>query len=113
MLKQLKNDENGIVFVTVLMVIIMMTVLTLSIISMNISQVMVSENEIKRIQAEMAAQGGLAFMLANRLSNTPGGVITYPVTLGNAALNVTSNINIGSPNTGINNTTNMTITVDY
>ena len=92
MLKQLKSDQKGVVFVTVLMIIIAMIILTVSIISMNVNQVLVSETEVKRIQAEILAMGALAYTFANQLSNSPGDFITYTQTLDNVTFTVVSNV---------------------
>ena len=66
MLRGLKNDEKGIVFVTVLLIIIVMMVLTVSVISMNVTQVTSTEREIKRIRAESLAMGMVAYVYANQ-----------------------------------------------
>lgn len=74
----------------VTMIIIVMVVLALSIFSMNVSQSLLAESEIKRIQAEILAQGALALTFANQLSNSPGNIITYTQTLGNTVFTVNS-----------------------
>ena len=92
MLKPLKSDKKGVVFVTVLMIIIAMIILTVSIISMNVNQVLISEAEVKRIQAEILAMGALAYTFANQLSNSPGGSITYTQTLDNVTFAVEADV---------------------
>ena len=75
MLKNLKNND-GVVFVTVLAIIITMMILTVSILSLNTTQTIVSENEVKRLKAEILSTGALAFTFANQLSDTPSDRIT-------------------------------------
>ena len=59
MLRNLKNNKKGVVFVTVLVIIIIMMVLVVSVISVNLSHVMVSEGDVKKIQEEMLGIGAL------------------------------------------------------
>lgn len=92
MLKQLQNNEKGIIFVTVLMIIIVMMVLTFSVISMNVSQVSVTESEIRRIQSEIIAMGALARTFANQLSTSSSNNIEYSVVIDGRTYNVVSNI---------------------
>lgn len=93
MLKELRTNQNGIVFVTVLMIIIVMTVLTVSMISLNVNQSLLSEGEIKRIQAETIALGALAHMFTNlQLGGSSSNSITYPVSIGNVTYTVVANL---------------------
>ena len=104
MFKQLKNNERGMVFVMVLMVIVVMTVLAISIVSMNVSQVMIAEDQTKRIQAELLALGAMAYKYDGGSQNS------YTETLGNSVFTVT--INIENTTTGIfSSTKNMDIHV--
>ena len=96
MLKQLKQNEKGVVFVTVLMIIIVMMVLAISVISINVSQVMITEGEAKRLQAEILAMGALAYSFANQMSTSPGNQMTYMQSLDNVAYNVFVNLANGS-----------------
>ena len=111
MLKDLKKNKQGIVFVTVLMIIIVMTVLTLSVISMNVSQYMISEGEVKRIQAEVLGMGALAYILANQLSTDPSNSITYTARLDNVTFLV--NAEIGGAGQGPLSTDLLNIDVSY
>ncbi len=96
MLKSLKNNEKGVIFVTVLMIVIVMMVLVVSIVSMNVSQVTLAENEIRRVQAEILAMGALARTYGNQLSNSTGNFIQYTVDFGNFTYLVTSNVYSGN-----------------
>ena len=55
-LKKLKsrNNERGVVYVTVVMIIMVLTVLALSVVGLNANQSILAEKEIKRIQAEQS-----------------------------------------------------------
>lgn len=77
---------------TVLMIIIVMIILTISIISMNVNQVLVSEAEVKRVQAEILAMGALAYTFANQSSGSPGSSIIYEETLDNVTFTVNSQV---------------------
>ena len=92
MLRDLKQNEKGVVFITVLMIIIVMMTLAISVISVNVSQVMVTEGETKRLQAEILAMGALTRAFANQMSPSPGNNISYPQTLGNITFNLTANL---------------------
>ncbi len=111
MLKQLKNNENGIVFVTVLMVIIVMAVLTVSMISLNVSQSVLAENESKKAKAETLAQGGLFFFLANKSGPSPSNYIQYNYC--DKTEDVRYRVTINMAGAGINNTNKLNITVAY
>ena len=108
MLRTLKNNKKGVVFVTVLMIIIVMMVLAISIISMNVSQVMVAESEVKRIQAEIIAFGAIAYTFANQASSSPGNDITYSTTIGTETFDTV--INVGTP---VNDISPLSINVIY
>ena len=92
MFRQLKNNDRGIIFVTVLMIIIVMTVLTVSMISMNVSQTLLTESEVKRIQAEILAMGAIAYTFANQLSASPSNSLSMSQTIDNVTFNVTADI---------------------
>lgn len=77
MFRQLKGNNSGVVFVTVLMVIIVMAILTVSMISLNVSHTVIAENEAKRVKAETLAAGGLSYFLSNQLGPNPSNSITY------------------------------------
>jgi type II secretory pathway component PulK len=109
MLKELRKNEKGIVFVTVLMIIIVMMVLAVSVISMNVSQVSITEAEIKRVQSEIIAMGALARTFGNQMSSSPSNFIQYNVTVGSFTYQVTSNV---YGNSGPLNTAFLDISID-
>ena len=111
MLKQLKNNERGVVFVTVLMIITVMTVLAISVVSMNVNQVMMAESEVRRLQAEILAFGALAYTFTNQASSSPSNYISYLQTLDGETFNIEAVV--GPPNSGIYNTSSLTINVTY
>ena len=92
MFKELRNNNRGIIFVTVLIIILIAMVTAISVLSLNISQIKSSENELRYIQAKILAEGGLAQMLINKLSGAPGDIITYSETLGNTTFTIVANI---------------------
>lgn len=92
MLKKIQNNENGVIFVTVILIILVMMVLTVSILSLNISQVRVTESEVKRVQAEVLAMGTLGLTFANQLSDSPDNNIAFTETLGDVDFTVTSDL---------------------
>lgn len=110
MLRDLKNNKKGIVLVTVLMITIVMMILAISVISLNVSQVLMTEGEVKRLQAELIAMGALAYTFANQLSDTAGDNIGYTITIENTTFTVSSNVGAA---TGPNNTNSLNIVVSY
>jgi len=92
MLRNLKRNKKGIVFVTVLMIIIVLMILAISVISLNVSQVLVTENEVRRLQAEVIALGALAKIYGYKLSNGSANFLTNFDTLNNRLFTITSNI---------------------
>ena len=112
MLRQLKNNEKGVVFVTVLMIILVMMVLAISIISLNVSQVMTSENEVRRQQAEALAMGALVYTFADQLSGAaPVNQYSTIETLDGLPFNVF--VNLADSPTTPSGTSNLDITVSY
>ena len=112
MLKQLRHKEEGVVFVTVLMIIIVMMILVISILSINVSQVMITESETKRVQAEIIARGALDYFIANQLSNSAGNYITYSETLNGTDFQVTINMDETNPSL-FDPASSLNILVDY
>ena len=111
MFRDLRKNNKGVVFVTVLMIIIVMAVLTVSIISLNVNQSMLTEGEAKRMNAETLALGGLAVMLANQQSARPKNYITYLNLIDGISYNVQINLaGAGLPGTG---TSALNISVTY
>lgn len=99
MLRQLRENEKGVVFITVLVIILVMMTLTVSIISMNVTQTVSTEAEIRRIQAEVLALGALPYTFSNQLAGSASDFITYTETLGNTIFTITANVSgPGLPN---------------
>ena len=71
MFRKLKENKNGFIFVTVLMIILVMMVLTISVMSLNVSQVKSTEGEIRRLQAEVLTSGMLAQQYASQNISNP------------------------------------------
>lgn len=96
MLKKLHNNEDGVIFVTVILIILVMMVLTISILSLNTSQIRITEDEVKRVQAEVLAMGTMGLTFANQLSDSPNDNIAFTENLGGVVFAVTSDLD---PNT--------------
>ena len=92
MFRELKNNNHGIIFVTVLIIIIVAMVLAISVLSFNISQIKSSEYELKHIQARLLSEGGLSQMLISKFSGNSANIITYTETLGNTTFTIIANI---------------------
>ena len=92
MLKDLKNNNHGVVFVTVLIIIIVTMVLAISALSLNVSQVKSTESELKHLQARILTEGALARILVNQLSGSPTNPISYSETIGNTTFTIVANI---------------------
>jgi len=90
--KDLKNNEHGVVFVTVLIVIITTMVLAISVLSLNISQIKSAENELKYIQAKVLADGALFKILSTQFVGTPQTTDSYPETVGSTTFTIQSDI---------------------
>jgi len=102
MLKDLKNNEHGVVFVTVLIVIITTMVLAVSVLSLNISQIKSAENELRYIQAKVLADGGLVQILSTQFVGTPITTNTYTETIGGTTFTIQSEITPGPGPAGSN-----------
>ena len=111
MLRQLRQNERGVVFVTVLMIIIVMMALTVSIVSLNVTQVTRTAGEVKHVQAEYLALGAIPYLYANQWTSSPDNVITYTETLDGIPFTVIANLS--GPGLGGYNTNKLDITVTY
>ena len=110
MLKYLKKNKKGIVFVTVLAIIMVMMVLVISILGMNSTRVMISEEEVRRIQAETLAMGVSTAIFANQAAGT-----FTPGTSTQILDNTTYTIGTlrGTASSGIYGTTPLNVVVNY
>ncbi|HNV23638.1 MAG TPA: hypothetical protein PLH56_01335 [Candidatus Omnitrophota bacterium] len=63
-IKKISNNEKGVVFILVISIIMVMMILTISILSINTSQVVSTEEEVRRIQAETLAMGAMEYVVA-------------------------------------------------
>lgn len=95
MLKNLRNNNHGVIFVTVLIMIIVAMVLTVSVLSLNVSQIKSTEDELKYIQAKIIAEGAIAQMIANDFLGVGTGPVTYTEPLGNTTYSVDATIDSG------------------
>ena len=111
MLRQLRENERGVVFVTVLMIIIVMMALTVSIVSLNVTQVTRTAGEVKHVQAEHLALGAIPYLYANQWTASPDNTITYTETLDGTLFTVVANLS--GPGLGGYNTNSLSINVTY
>ena len=111
MLRQLKTDKQGIVFVTVLLIIIVMMIVTITIVSLNVSQVLRTTGEIKHVQAQYLALGAIPYMYTNQWSTNPDSSMTYTETLDGRIFTVTANLT--SPGLTGYDTNSLQINVSY
>ncbi|GEM_PF-4610240 len=111
MLRQLRENDQGIVFVTVLMIIIVMMILTVSIVSLNVTQVLRTSGEVKHVQAEYLALGAIPYLYANQWTISPDNTITYIENLDGIPFTVVANIN--GPGLNGYSTNDLSIDVTY
>lgn len=109
MLRQLRANDQGIVFVTVLLIIIVMMILTISIVSLNVTQVVNTAGEAKNIQAQYLAMGAIPLLYANQWSTSRGASVTYTETLGGTQFTILANLN----GPGLYNTNSLFVNVAY
>jgi len=111
MLKKLKKNDKGVVFVTVLMIIMVMMILSISIISLNVSQLLTTEKEVRRIQAEVLALGAFAYTLADQQNAAPSNPISLSHSIDGLWFSVTTMVDPAGG--GIFSTDITTVTVDF
>ena len=113
-LSKLRKDRSGIVFVTVLVIIMVMMIMTVSIISLNVTQVKVTEDDVRRIQAEMLAQGAVNYYYADQQMKTPTGVIVSQVNMQKNTFSIPPpNLDTTANSGKVFNTLSLTINVDF
>ena len=110
MLRELRNNNRGIIFGTVLIIIIVAMVLAISVLSLNISQVKSSEDELKHIQARALSDGVFEQLLASKVSGNPGNTISYSEPLGNITFAV--NVDIDGTGSGPVDSASVPMTID-
>lgn len=111
-LATIKTNQNGVIFITVLMIIIALAAVAVTIISLNVSQISTTEDEVKRIQAEMLSMGAIAYTFADRQGGGTADTITLDEQLDGVAFPVEVTVATGAP-TGPNNTRALNINADY
>ena len=107
-----KDNQNGVVMITVLMMSIVLMTLTVSVLSMNVNQALISEQEIKRTQAEILARGALSLTIAEQMTSAaPSNNINYTRDINNITFNVVSDL--APTGTGYWGTNEVDISVDF
>ena len=111
--KRLSNNNDGVVFITVLMIIIMMMTLTVTVLNINVSSVQGSETEYRRIQAVELAKGVIYYHVAREQVPPPvpnSYTLMPPITLDGNTFSV--NVN-KAPGAGIDGTSTLNILTTY
>lgn len=107
-----KTNQNGVVLITVLMISIVLMTLTVSVLSMNVNHALISEQEIRRTQAEILARGALGLTIAEQMTAAaPSDTIQYTKDINNITFNIVSNLI--PTGTGYWGTDKMDISVDF
>ena len=110
------GTQNGIVFVTVLMIIITMMIVTVTVVSLNLGQVITTEGEIQRMQAQELATGLIYYTHGTTQVTNP--LPANPLAIAHAAENMdgqifTPTVNVGASGTGLDGTRLVTIRIAY
>lgn len=98
MLRLLHKNNQGVVFVTVVLIILAMMILTVSVVSLNVTQVLRTSGEVKNIQAQYLAQGAIPYLYNGWTYGAgqwraPSDTRTYTETLDGTVFTVTANLN--------------------
>jgi len=104
MLKNLKNNKQGIIFITVLMTIIVLMVFAVSILSLNVSQIMMTESDVKKIKAETLMMGMMGYTYASQWNGSMGNLIILNEVLDGLTFQTTSNLDTSG---------NLSISINY
>lgn len=83
-MRLINQNNEGVVMITVVVIILLILMLVTSVISMNVSQVLLSEDEYKRLQNQLLAESTLAYVYAEmQTTGTPAMSDTFTYTLNN------------------------------
>lgn len=113
MKKNLKTNDQGVVFVTVLILIIVAMTLAISVLSLNISQVKSTENELKNIQGQLLMDGAFARLLTDQFSTTPSNTLNFTETVGDTDFTISATIDPLGSVLGGSNSVPMDVAVDF
>lgn len=111
MLKDLRENEKGVVLITVLMLLIIMMALAVQITAMRVTQTMSEFKMARQVQAEILAQGMLSLIYANQLTSSPGNYFQSNYIIDGISYNVIGQIS--NVSNGIYNTYPLQINVYY
>lgn len=107
MFRQLRQNESGIILVTVLIISLVMAIIAVSILSLNVSQVMTGEDVTRSMVAEYFGRMILWMIYYNNLANRPiSSSATQTLDGTTYTATITETIIPGNP-------TNYAITVNY
>lgn len=82
---RLRNRDNqGVVLITVVVIVLLTLMVVTSIVAMNVSQVLLSEDEYKRLQNQLLAESTIALVYAEmQTTGTPAMSDSFTYTLNN------------------------------
>ena len=109
MFKKLTHNEDGVIFVTVLVIVIVTTLLAISIYSLNSSQAMLAEEEVRRIQSSLIAEGEHVRYIGSRFEGVGYTAGVYTI----SSFPFTVSPTVGAPGTGLNYSTTFSINVSF
>lgn len=69
MIRDLRRNEKGLIFIVVLMIVIVMMTLTVSLLGVNITQSYLTEGEYRRTRAELVSSSAMFAAMAARFAN--------------------------------------------
>jgi hypothetical protein len=106
MIRDLRKNKNGIVFIVVVMIIMVMMTLVVTLLSLNVSQTFMTEGEYRRTKAEILATGLLFASVANKINNSSMGNFSRNETLDGQNFAIDVDVGVGADKT-------MNIIIDY
>ena len=107
--RRLRQDNSGVIMVTVLLLVLVITVVAIGILGINISQVSTSQSVVDNIKAEQLAIGAFYQYHQQQIEGL-NGLTPSPATLDGKIFTINLQ-NMGS--TGPGNTNEIEITVNY
>ncbi|HOX54959.1 MAG: pilus assembly PilX N-terminal domain-containing protein [Candidatus Omnitrophica bacterium] len=87
MVVNFKNKESGVILITVVIFVMILSLLAASVLYVMTNDARITDINIKRIQANYAAQAGIQYLID---CNSKPILCTSPITIGSYSVNVTS-----------------------
>ena len=108
--KRWKDNQSGVVMLTVLMVIVVMVIFTIGLLSRSVTQTVSAEKQVERIRAEQFVKG-VFWQVYSTLADGKAPQATYTDTIGGKTY--TATVTQGAKGSGIYQTDPYTISVNY